>query len=469
MVVYWDLIKGFRKRKNVFFLIFLLPLVTLSQSPSIGGYNVYYGSIHNHSNFSADAQGSAVDAYSFARDVSHLDFFGLSEHCIYLTQLEWDSLKKISAAANRDSLFTAFYGFEWTSSTPYGHLSVFETDSFKSVLDTAFDSFLEINSWIEKHRGLAFFNHPGRQNGSNMEFMHFESKPISNFVGMELWNRNNGFSVYYENDGYFSNDGNKSFYDEALLRGWRIGAEGAEDNHTANWGMYSDFRTAILAKANTKKDLLDAYWNRRFYSTLDKNLVLSFSLENHEMGDSAAAGKLNLKITAFDVDSEMFTSVVLKRNGDTLKTWTINAKNVSINDSIECTKGEYYYVIITQQDGNQAISSPIFISEKIKESIVDTVVSIDTTSHVDSTKTAVNFLHHFVVKPNPFLNKIEISNDLNQDVWVSIYSLSGEVVLPAQSYASSSISIVTNHLVTGCYILKIVNKNSCEQFKLFKK
>jgi len=454
---------------NSFLLLVLLSVKVFSQSPQIEGYKVYYGSLHNHSDFSTDAQGRAIDAYDFARNVSHLDFFGLSEHCIYLTQAKWDSAHKISNAANRDSIFTAFCGFEWTSSSPYGHISIYETDSFKSVLDTSYDSFLEINSWIEKKKGLAFFNHPGRQNGSNLEFMHFESKPISNFIGIELWNRTAGFSTYYENDGYFSNDGNKSFYDEALLRGWRIGAEGSEDNHTANWGMYSEFRTAILAKANTKKDIVDAYLNRRFYSTLDKNLALSFTLDKHEMGDSASAGKLHLQIKAFDVDSEIVRLIVLKRNGDTLKTWFPNTKNVVINDSIECIKGEYYYVIVSEQDGDQAISSPIFIADKKPEIIVDTITPIDTTSNIDTTKAYIHQNQFYIVKPNPFSDKIEIVNNFKEDVWLTVYTIAGEIIIPSQKYTTTNIILNTNHLITGCYILKIKNSNRCEQFKLFKK
>ena len=40
-------------RKVLFcFLFLLVPLVLQAQSPAIGGYNVYYGNLHNHSTVS---------------------------------------------------------------------------------------------------------------------------------------------------------------------------------------------------------------------------------------------------------------------------------------------------------------------------------------------------------------------------------------------------------------------------------
>jgi hypothetical protein len=52
---------------------------------------------------------------------------------------------------------------------------------------------------------------------------------------MELWSQDDtAFNThYYNNDGYYSNDGNKSPYDEALVRGWRIGAWSGGDQESA--------------------------------------------------------------------------------------------------------------------------------------------------------------------------------------------------------------------------------------------
>jgi hypothetical protein len=119
---------------------------------------------------------------------------------------------------------------------------------------------------------LAFFNHPAR--GAGVRFEGFATTPTDKIVGMELFNKSDGFDVYYYNDGFYPNDGNLGHYDEANIRGWRIGAAGNDDNHGGTWGTRTDFRTAILSENLTRADLLEAMQERRFYSTLDKNNAL---------------------------------------------------------------------------------------------------------------------------------------------------------------------------------------------------
>jgi hypothetical protein len=70
---------------------------------------------------------------------------------------------------------------------------------------------------------------------------------------MELWNKNDAFSTYYYNDGYYTNDGNKGYFDEANVRDWKIGAAGANDNHSGTWGTENNYRLAVLATAKTKR------------------------------------------------------------------------------------------------------------------------------------------------------------------------------------------------------------------------
>ncbi|NIO07792.1 MAG: hypothetical protein GTO40_07200, partial [Deltaproteobacteria bacterium] len=65
-----------------------------------------------------------------------------------------------------------------------------------------------------------------------------------------------------------------SYWDVGNLRGWYLGALGGQDNHSPNWGTRNQFRTAVLAVELTREAIIDAYLNRRFYVTEDKNLYL---------------------------------------------------------------------------------------------------------------------------------------------------------------------------------------------------
>lgn len=335
--------------------ILLWPALAAGQVMSVGGYNVYFGHLHNHCSYS-DGSSIPDSAYKYAKTKSRLDFFALSDHNYLLSSTEW---KKVKAAADKyqqDGVFTGLWGFEWTHLTQ-GHVTVVGTSS--NNLST---TLANLCTWLNNQSaGVAFFNHPGEYDYTDDEFVHFSTTPTSKMVGMELWNGSNGFSHYYYNDGYYSGDGNKGFYDEAISRGWKIGAAGSEDNHSTNWGNAVSSKMAILAASNNRSALMAALQAKRFYSTLDKNLALSFKIGNSEMGSTVTADTYNLTIEARDGDSESFSEVALVRNGVVVNTWTPDASTVNIFASLTFYNGEYYYVRVKQADGDEAISSPIWI------------------------------------------------------------------------------------------------------------
>jgi len=328
---------------------------------SINNYFVYYGSFHNHTNIS-DGTGTPEDAYSYAQYTADLDFFGLSDHDYYLNDSNWNLVKKVANLHNSDGVFATFWGFEWSSDT-FGHVTVVNSDTFCFSQETETAQYRGLNSWLDKRKCIAILNHPGRQNSTGVEFDHFDSTISGKIVGMELWNKSDGFSVYYYNNGYDSNDNNKGFYDEALTDKLKIGAAGGFDNHSATWGTSADSRIAILASNLTRENLFNALIARRFYSTLDKNIALSFTIDGQEMGSTISSGTSTLQIQAFDEDNESFSEVILfDQNHAVRRIWQQDRAAIDITDILHTGNGDYYYVKVKQADGDEAISSPIWVS-----------------------------------------------------------------------------------------------------------
>ena len=335
-------------------IIIITAALCNAQHPSVGGFNVYYGHLHNHTG-ATGGKDTALHAYPFARDTSHLDFFGLAEHENMLTKGEWDTVKLAADQYNQDNVFVAFSGFEWTS--PYGHVTVFGTEELANSFNYQTDMFAELVEWLGRNNGYAILNHP---HGGSVEFDHFRSVPSDRVIGMELWNTNDGFERYYYNNGNDTTDGGKSFYDEANSRGWHIGAAGSEDNHSGTFGKFH-FRMGILSNQLTRGALTTALVQRRFFSTEDINIALSFKMNNNEMGAIIDTGKTDIKIEAFDKDGERFKKVQLIRLGTVIHSWDVDTDTVSITYSIVTKCGESYYVKVTEADSNEAISSPIFV------------------------------------------------------------------------------------------------------------
>ncbi|HEX3048768.1 MAG TPA: LamG-like jellyroll fold domain-containing protein, partial [Bacillota bacterium] len=275
-------------------------------------YNTYFGHVHNHSNLS-DGAGSATQAYSDAS--AHLDFFALADHSYLLDPSEWSTLKAAADAANVDGTFVALCGFEWSSSDNYGHVAVISTPAnlpnLISHTDPYYDTFDELKEWLSSQNAVAFFNHPNREDDNHTEFDHFNDAPCDKFVGMELWNKAEGFNVFY--DAKYTSpleDTYKNCFNLALSRKWKIGASGSEDNHSATWG-HGNYRLAVLATAKTRSAIFDALKARRFYSTLDKNLKLSFTINDAPMGATIFPGTYYASIYASDDDGETFTKFEL--------------------------------------------------------------------------------------------------------------------------------------------------------------
>lgn len=330
-------------------------------APSIGGYNIYVGHIHNHTAFSG-GKGSPYDAYKYARDTARMDFLGITEHDYALDSREWAVLSTAADEYNSDGSFVTFRGFEWSSSSNYGHVSIIGTPEYVRSDNADYDTFSEMCAWITTTDGIAFFNHPGREDDNSTEFGHFLTAPVDNFCGMELWNKSEGFSTYYYNDGYTAGDGGLGYYDEALQHGWCIGASGSGDDHSATWGTAQPYRLAVLAHENTRAGILAAFRARRFYSTLDYNLSLSFKINGSEMGSVISGGTYDVVILTDDgSENDTFTAVELLKNGSVINTWSPSVKKASITLNITASPGDYYYVRVKQADGDEAVSSPVWI------------------------------------------------------------------------------------------------------------
>ncbi len=324
----------------------------------VSSYNIYYGHLHNHCNLS-DGTGTPTTAYSTAK-ASGMDFFSLSDHSNALSTASYQTMIDAANAANQDNVFTAFYGFEWSSSN-YGHVTVINSPVFCTT--TSQPDFDALLTWLSSHEGIAFCNHPGRQNGTGQEFDHFTDWPSGAIKGMELWNKSTGFTTYYYNNGYTSDSRTRSgYFDDALFNGWRLGAAGAEDNHVGTWGSGS-YRLAVLAGSNTRASIYSALEEKRFYSTLDKNLELSFTVNGYQMGSSIMGGTCQYVVRAADRDGETFSKVEIIHNGYVVSTQDVSSQtNPEVTYGLTAQQGDYIYCKVTESDGGEAISSPVFIS-----------------------------------------------------------------------------------------------------------
>lgn len=333
-----------------------------------GAYNAYFGYLHSHTGVS-DGAGTPAQAFAHARDEAGLDFFAVTDHDYYpdpMTDADWSVIRSAADQYNEDGRFVTFWGFEWTSDTErwqpgglgLGHVTVVGSEDYCSSADAGTRTLDQLVDWLSGRSAIALFNHPG-QYGTT--FDGFEFARSDAFVGMELWNRD---TDYYSGDGFHADDGGRGYYDEALSRGWYIGAGGGQDNHSADWGTANEWRIAVLAPAKTRADILDAFRARRFYATRDRDLRLAFTCNGQHMGSKIAPGDLDCRIEVRDGDREVFAKVELVVNGKVVRTWAVHDTHLVLAHALAGQQGDYLYLRAYQANESDwvAISSPIFIT-----------------------------------------------------------------------------------------------------------
>jgi hypothetical protein len=348
----------------------LEPGSPVAPSPEGGSdprYNVYYGYLHAHTRVSLDAllQGSPgpFEAFDYARTVAGLDFLGLSDHGEFMSTWpwndEWGLLQTAVDASNEDGVFVALRGFEY-SNPLYGHINVFGTDDFTSTWsDLTLRRFYD---WLALHpEAASTFNHPGAYESLGLEFLHYRFFPgvERQMMGIELLTHDDQYDKY--SVGYVAADGH-GHMDEAIQSGWRIASVSAQDNHRGGWGTIDEYRTGVLALSLTQEAILDAVRHRRFFSTQDRNLVMSFRTRNREMGSLVGPGGGVFIVSLGDGDGEGFRRIDLYENGVLFESRDVSGARAWEFTVPARVSPSWYYALVTQDDGDQAMSAPIWVA-----------------------------------------------------------------------------------------------------------
>lgn len=329
-------------------------------------YNTYFGFLHAHSNLS-DGSGGPEEAYAHARDAAGLDFFALTDHGVNMLFWPWESNKYdrlLSAADQYDApgSYAALYGFEW-SHPLLGHINVMNVRSFTHVLRRI--TLNSIYRWIgDRVYSIARYNHPGRQDSTNDEFKHFryESYVANNMVGLEVWNKGHDFDEQF----YLCTWGScqaPTFMSEGIRKGWRLGPLGGGDNHHREWGTNTDFRVAVLSTQLNRNAIVNAYFDRRFYATEDKNMLLDIRVGGNPMGSRLTGWHREFRMEASDSAGDTFSEVRFYRDGYLIDTRLVSGNSIAETFTDPGVSGNnHYYVVVRQADGDEAVSSPIYMN-----------------------------------------------------------------------------------------------------------
>lgn len=343
----------------------ILPSTSSAETAAETGdsYNLYFGQLHAHTDLS-DGVGSVEEAFAYAANIEGLDFFAVTDHSNSFdnanagdiltdgttVSAEW-ARGKAAAAAVTDEDFVGIFGYEmtWTDELSLGHINTFNTPGWQTRSQAGFGS-LEAyyQALTAAPDSISQFNHPYDACG-NFEYFSCYSPDYDRVIQL-LEVGDGGGSKAYE------------LYNEALDQGWHLAPTNNQNNHAGLWGDASGARTVILARTLTEESLFEAIRSYRVYATQDSDLSIRYQLNGNLMGSIiGAADRMTVSLEAEDpTDSAIGTVAVIADGGTVVATRTLEGSAGSL--SLQVPVGySYYYLRITQPDGDIAVTAPVWV------------------------------------------------------------------------------------------------------------
>ena len=357
-----------------------------------GKYHIYFGDPHSHSILSDAKTGWPDQLLALERDHLGLDYGVVSDHAEMgkLQSTEFAEIQLIAESITDNGRFVSLSGWEWTAGPAFGHRVIVFRDKPVAPLSWATPqgaTIEQLYAHVRGHDAVMSPHHTGHATwGRWNPNATFDETLEPNFE-IASWH---GRNEYYGNphEGRRQVPGHQ--WQDALRRGRHVGAMAASDTHHLSPGEGGV--TAVLAERLDRESIFDAIRNRRNYATTGARIVLEFTANGAPMGSRiTASGPVEMSVrvegtAAIDrveivrnlLDS--WAAIRLEQNpdgkdgvymlydpaepqGGTRMPSTDTSRLTFTARDAQPPSGETsYYVRVTQADGQQAWSSPIWVT-----------------------------------------------------------------------------------------------------------
>ncbi len=360
--------------------------------------SIYFGEVHSHTSES-DGTGFCENALTYARD-NGADFFSVTDHSHYITPEQYRRQKRIADYHNVPGAFAALYGWEmtWNNSCGYwGHINILGA---KQIINNMNNITLpELYRWFATESdAVGMFNHPGVAWGDFEEYAYHTVTADSTMALAEIKGAN------YDRE-----------YALMLSKGWHVAPTYNEDNHRPFWTTASPYITGVIAPALTRENIMDAFRERRAYSTADPTMKIYYSINGEWMGarlqnPDELSVEINIStendigIGKLEIVAED-NIVVLQKNVGARKSF---GYKITLPPEFD-----YYYLRITNE-GQYSVTAPIWIEKRSKiklsqmrrcasqSSSESTAVTVKLENPTDSTMSEVK-ADYYLASPDGFV------------------------------------------------------------------
>ena len=266
-------------------------------------YKIYWGETHD--NIFPGRKPSVSVEENFAIAASHMDFYAAAyytaargaiaeggEHWKDPTTLdeEWSQVERLTARWNKPGEFVTFPGYEWQGDgsggdhniyAPREGLPVFRVDSLEALYDS-------LREWRRSGRDAIAIPHhtayrPGRR-GRDWTLVDEELTPFTEVYSKHGSSESDEELIGLRANSHMGPLQSGGTYQEALDRGYHLGAICSSDLVGEMPGHYGTGLTACLAEELTRESLWEAFRARRVYGVTGDRIAIDFRVNDAVMG-----------------------------------------------------------------------------------------------------------------------------------------------------------------------------------------
>jgi len=294
-----------------------------------------WGDLHGHT-LNSDGRGTVDEFYDFARNTAGLDFCAVTDHAFEVSDAQWEQ-----------PIFRARSYYD------YRNLEMYH--GAEPQLNHIEDIFARLDPMLNEGDIFAIPHWGGRP--ANPEFHHPELQRM-----IEI------FSEHKRSDQWAL---------QFLKNGYRLGIIGSSDDHYGNPGHgflipaaegemqeVGLAAVAVYARDRTRTAVFGALYDRQVYATSGSRMILWFAVDGHMMGSEYRSE------TPPTIEGEVVGTAAIERIEITRNAQVVHAIEGDSSSMIfewtdtdfEAGDAAFYFVRVLQVDGEEAVSSPVWVS-----------------------------------------------------------------------------------------------------------
>lgn len=316
-------------------------------------YNPYFGDLHAHTRYSDAWEGTPADAYAAAK-AAGADFMATSDHSFMLTPEEWEQTLQAAAQYTSD-IFVALPGYEfWMPG--FGEVNIFNSAASPPSKPGLHGPGVNLPRWsmpgafydqlAAQPEAIGLWVHP-TDYGDDFDDFAYWTETRDQAMGLLEIHNFGSWSMPYALLDY------EASYIKALDQGWHVMPAANSDTHSPDWISGSEVRTVLLAENLSPEDLYRAMHAGRGYATLDKNLMINYTLNGAIMGSvleqpgSSYVASIQIQ-DPDDVSSDAITLVeVVSDCGEVVASFSPNSVTVDETIELKSETASYFYLRVT--------------------------------------------------------------------------------------------------------------------------